>query len=391
MSFPTPEVPGLDPDANYGPQMNSVAAAFLCLSVAVIALRFFSRVYTRIEVGTDDWLIVAAAVFSWAYTIEVIVEVQQNYYGQHIGKSDPYHLTQFFKGLYGLAIIYPVALSLSKLSLLALYWRIFRVTTARLPMQIAAALNIGWGVAAFLVGIFSCTPVQGFWDFSIESKCINYNVFFLSNEAFTITLDLVVLLMPIYFIKNIQRSVSQRVSISSTFLLGLVVTVVSAVRLWRLVDVETRPGFDPTFNLTDAALWAIIELDLWLIVASIPCLRPLVGKVIQNRSSYGSNSTPRSYPYKPSFSSLRSRKARHWPSQGSTSSHPHIRLAPSDSHAHIASNEEEAGLKRSNELSWTDVRSAPNRRKDIPLEDLPGIRVEREFEVVQPERAYHPV
>jgi len=78
----------------------------------------------------------------------VIVEVQQNFYGQHIGKTDPYHLTQFFKGLYGLAIIYPIALSLSKLSLLALYWRIFRVTTARLPMQIAAALNIAWGIAA---------------------------------------------------------------------------------------------------------------------------------------------------------------------------------------------------------------------------------------------------
>ena len=64
MSFPTPEVPGLDPDANYGPQMNAVAAAFLCLSVVVIALRFFSRVYTRIEIGTDDWLIVAAAVWN---------------------------------------------------------------------------------------------------------------------------------------------------------------------------------------------------------------------------------------------------------------------------------------------------------------------------------------
>ncbi len=34
------------------------------------------------------------------------------------------------------------------MSLLALYWRIFRLTTARLPLQIVAALNIGWMLAA---------------------------------------------------------------------------------------------------------------------------------------------------------------------------------------------------------------------------------------------------
>lgn len=72
------------------------------------------------------------------------------------------------------------------------------------------------------VGIFSCIPVQGFWDQTINSRCIEYPVFFTSNEAFTIALDLVVLLMPVYFIAHLQRSISQRISISSTFLLGLV-------------------------------------------------------------------------------------------------------------------------------------------------------------------------
>lgn len=64
MSFSTPEIPGLDPDANYGPHMNAVAATFLCLSFSVLVLRFFSRYYTRIAVGTDDWLIVAAAAWT---------------------------------------------------------------------------------------------------------------------------------------------------------------------------------------------------------------------------------------------------------------------------------------------------------------------------------------
>ena len=82
------------------------------------------------------------------YTAIILFEVQHNYYGQHIGKSDMVHLEYYLKGLYGLAITYPIALTFSKLSLLAIYWRIFRVTTARRPMQIAAGLNIAWMIAA---------------------------------------------------------------------------------------------------------------------------------------------------------------------------------------------------------------------------------------------------
>lgn len=87
-------------------------------------------------------------MFSWGYTATVIVEVEHDYYGQHIGKSDTYHLEEFNKGLYGLAIVYPLALTLSKSSLLALYWRIFRRTNAKRRLQIVAALNIVWMIAA---------------------------------------------------------------------------------------------------------------------------------------------------------------------------------------------------------------------------------------------------
>ena len=78
----------------------------------------------------------------------MIVEVEHNHYGQPIGKTNAYYLEGFNKGLHGLAFVYPFALTFNKLSLLALYWRIFRVTNARRPLQIVAALNIAWMIAA---------------------------------------------------------------------------------------------------------------------------------------------------------------------------------------------------------------------------------------------------
>lgn len=250
----------------------------------------------------------------------MIFQVKHNFYGQHIGKSDAYHLEKFNKGLYATAIVYPLALTFSKLSLLALYWRIFRVTNARRPLQIVAALNIGWMIAATLVGIFSCTPIRGFWDTMIESRCIEYPEFFTSNESFTIVLDLVVLLMPIYFISQIQRSLSQRISISSTFLLGLVATVVSVVRLWQLVLAQRKPGFDPTFNETPAALWGIVELNVWVIVASIPSLPPLITKTLRDRRARR-RTAPRSTSYAYGPGSIKSLKARLWPWKGHSPTH----------------------------------------------------------------------
>ena len=62
MSFVTPEYPGVQLDDDQGPEMNSVSVAFIALSFSVLALRLVSRLVTRVPFGTDDWLILVAAV-----------------------------------------------------------------------------------------------------------------------------------------------------------------------------------------------------------------------------------------------------------------------------------------------------------------------------------------
>ncbi|QSZ33175.1 hypothetical protein DSL72_002761 [Monilinia vaccinii-corymbosi] len=285
MSLETPTYPGINLDANEGPQLEIVSIAFISLTIFTIAIRSFSRWYTKITLGLDDLLILIAAILSLAYTAIIIVEVQDNFYGKHIGKSDEDHLEAYMKGLYLLIIIYPVALSMSKLSLLALYWRLFAFTGGRIPIILAGVVNVAWCIAVLFAGIFSCHPIRSFWDPTVPSKCINTAVLFTSNEGFTIVFDIVVLLIPVWFVAQIKKSVRERISISGTFFLGLAVTVVSAIRLWRLVVAQRLPGIDPTFNAIDAGLWAVIELNLWILVASIPTFRPLLGKILRDHSA----------------------------------------------------------------------------------------------------------
>lgn len=159
------------------------------------------------------------------------------------------------------------------------------------------------------MGVFLCVPVYGFWEFTKPSTCVNYPVMFIANETTTLIFDLFVLLLPVYFISQIQRSLSQRLSISSTFLLGLIATVISAIRLWQLVVALNLPRLHPTYNDTNSQLYGDIELNMWILVASVPALRPLVGKIIRNSRSKDSKSTVsgRTWYKISSFSSLKSR------------------------------------------------------------------------------------
>ena len=62
MSFTTPLYPGINLNANKGPQMNAVAIVSIVLSFIILVLRFTSRLTTNLCIELDDWLIVVATV-----------------------------------------------------------------------------------------------------------------------------------------------------------------------------------------------------------------------------------------------------------------------------------------------------------------------------------------
>lgn len=62
MSFTTPTYPGINLDANEGPQTNAAAIVSIVLSFITLVLRFLSRLNTHVLIELDDWLILVAAV-----------------------------------------------------------------------------------------------------------------------------------------------------------------------------------------------------------------------------------------------------------------------------------------------------------------------------------------
>lgn len=68
-------------------------------------------------------------------------------------------------------------------------------------------------------------------------------------------------------------------------------------------------------NNVDAGLWGVVELNLWVLVASIPTLRPLIGKVVRDRKEASKKTgSSRTYELSSSQRTLRMKFSRSKPS-----------------------------------------------------------------------------
>lgn len=67
------DTPKFELHANHGPLMIRITVVMMALSLVSIILRFLSRRLVKQPFLSDDWMIVAGAIFSWATCILQII------------------------------------------------------------------------------------------------------------------------------------------------------------------------------------------------------------------------------------------------------------------------------------------------------------------------------
>jgi hypothetical protein len=100
---------------------------------------------------------------------------------------------------YGI-LFYNLSLTLSRVSILLLYKRIFTYSWIKRAIQIVLVLVILIGVWLVVSVFTACIPLQAFWDWSLYFKmhvyCHPVNLWW-SSAALHITSDLVVMALPV--------------------------------------------------------------------------------------------------------------------------------------------------------------------------------------------------
>lgn len=121
------------------------------------------------------------------------------------------------KALYACYLTYPTAITFTKLSIMATYFRIFPPGSVRKITVSLFITTLTFWVASIFAVIFTCIPVQAAWDYTVKGHCYNTLNFFMISSSFHIVLDIILCVLPIPLIWSLSIPKAQRLILLALF------------------------------------------------------------------------------------------------------------------------------------------------------------------------------
>ncbi|KAH7090690.1 hypothetical protein FB567DRAFT_298255 [Paraphoma chrysanthemicola] len=289
-----------------GIQVNTVVLTFTLVAGLVVFLRLFTRLLLSRMAGLEDLCICIAMTLSLVLTVKTSEQVMHGL-GRHQSQLSKDERLTFLKTklrnsvLYMTLLgridalikplterqafwtnlwVYSAALTIIKVSILIQYLRIFPVRRFQKYCFLILGVVIAYGSWTVFGNIFLCSPIAFFWDKSATNNghCMDRTVVWFANAGVNIALDMIIFLLPLPLTRTLQISKSQRRGLLLIFGLSASVATVSVIRIYSLHDVaksDDLPFYSPTFATLSA-----VEVDVGIICACLPAMRPLLARMM---------------------------------------------------------------------------------------------------------------
>ncbi|KAL4905500.1 hypothetical protein BDW74DRAFT_167725 [Aspergillus multicolor] len=295
-----------DPSAEYLAQ-SKVLDLNICYSIP-IPLEILStslRLWAELRPGRnglafDDLLMVWATAVSVGLCISGLVYGPPYGMGKHIDAVDKEDVKTFMMGDYIFSHFYDFAIVSTKLSVLALYYRVFPKPALRRVVIATAVFVVLWlATMSFVLG-FQCRPIQRFWDSDVDGKCFNLVAFSYFTNITNLVTDLWIFVLPLPIILRLHISRNKKIGLSLLFSVGLATCIVSAVRLSVVVS-QGSNDFTCRPQITSASIARRVPLGIlsvWEPLGGILCANlPISYKPLSAafRSLTGRSSSERSH------------------------------------------------------------------------------------------------
>jgi hypothetical protein len=207
-------------------------------------------------------------------------------------------LTQI-QWLYVTYFMYQVAEFLCQLSILAFYLRVVFSPKLRLFTYVLMGLVTCFGIGNTFAMMLQCKPLSFFWAGwrgEMAGKCtVDVRLFGFIRGAIEIMLDLAIISLPLPMLARLQMSMRKKIQIMSMFCVGFIITIVSCLRLWALVqfDQSSNPTCTYPWDLVTVATnatviddnvsgvyWCVTEANLFIVVACMPAMRGIFQRAL---------------------------------------------------------------------------------------------------------------
>ncbi|KAI1768928.1 hypothetical protein GGR53DRAFT_462009 [Hypoxylon sp. FL1150] len=265
---------------------------FLVICPLVVGTRVWSRMGSGGRLGADDFTILVSLGFALA-SGGIMLAACHYGYGRHVTTLSAHDKYQAFKYFYLCQVTYKACINLTKASILLLYLRIFSNTKwLRWACRFILTTVILYCIASVTATIFQCTPVTKAFNKSLKGTCIDNGHFWFANAGFSIATDVIILTLPMPLVYALQVPRVQKAALIMVFALGVFVVITSCLRVTTIDIQATTP--DQTYDIS-STMWTIIEMNVAIVCACLPQIRPLIVKWFPRlMPSYHSSSRERS-------------------------------------------------------------------------------------------------
>ncbi|KAI0025002.1 integral membrane protein [Xylariomycetidae sp. FL0641] len=284
MQLPPPEVAAQWPKPNFvdpetqGPGGTIISLLLATLVTVILAIRIYSRKWLTNGIGLDDTLICLAYFPSLAFVLTGVIAEAQLQFGRHVWDIEPKFFDAGLKISYVLFLLFDLATSLIKLSMLAMVFRLTKASDVRalnwfvLAMVGITTVNC---VVFIFVTVFQCRPISAYWTLSLEPQdCIDETAHLLAANVINTLTDFIVVLLPIKVAATLDLPKRQRVIVIGLFAIGLFACAAGVARSYYSWAESTAADFDKTWDAWAVWVSSAVELQLGIICASVPATKP---------------------------------------------------------------------------------------------------------------------
>ncbi|KAI1417948.1 hypothetical protein F5Y13DRAFT_199079 [Hypoxylon sp. FL1857] len=278
-----------------------VSCSIVCvgLAVAFVVLRIFSRhfAFQSLVLELSDWFILTALVF---FITSCVLIADSTYYGfgRHIIAVTDVRMMVILNIC--TEVTYCFTMVFIKLSMLALYGRIFPQQSFRIWLWSIGVFLVAWAISGSFSAIFQCTPISFYWNpVEDDGFCINYGLQMLISSIINIITDFVILLLPVPLIWKLHTTKQKKRLLILTFALGSMACIVSLVRLPLTLQLGTDDG---SWDSVPATLCSEAELMIGILAVSTPTYQAIIRRYFprfmlatssRDQSYAGGGKTPR--------------------------------------------------------------------------------------------------
>ena len=121
---------------------------------------------------------------------------------------------------YVLQILYPLAVTAIKLSILLLYLRLFPLVWFRKCVKGLMVVFGVIGAAVTLVAAFQCKPVNEAWEVVLPTNCLTQASMLEGQAIFNLISDVTIIVLPMRTIWSLHMQLRRRLLLLGTFTVG---------------------------------------------------------------------------------------------------------------------------------------------------------------------------